>query len=74
MRLEVLGLLLLCTFGFMLCGFAAIRQNIQDAVGCVRVSVECVFSMPTMMLTPIFEAARGFGEGGGGGGGGGAVR
>ena len=55
---EVLGLLLLFTFGFMACGLAAIRQSIKQATGCVRVAVECVFSMPTMMLTPCFEAIR----------------
>lgn len=52
----VLGMLLLFAFGFMACGLAAIRQSIKQATGCVRVAAECVFSMPTMMLTPCFEA------------------
>jgi len=54
---KVLGLLLLTMFCFMAVGLSYMKKSITKAVGCVSATTECIFSMPSMMLTPIIEAA-----------------
>eukprot|EP00913_Durusdinium_trenchii_P017356 g16322.t1 len=46
-------------FLFWFCGLAFMKRAITTALGCVNAAVECIFSMPTMLLTPIFEDHRG---------------
>lgn len=54
---KLVGWALFVIFLFWFCGLAFMKRAITTALGCVNAAVECIFSMPTMLLTPIFEAA-----------------
>lgn len=53
---KVVGLLLLALFCFMAVALSYMKRSITKALGSVNATVECIFSMPSMMLTPIIEA------------------
>jgi hypothetical protein len=53
---DVLGVMCLLPALISIC-ICCLRDTVETVVGCIRVAVECIFDMPTLLIEPVLGAA-----------------